>query len=78
MSTHSVGQRVLLHGLAARPALNGCVATVVEPSAAEAAELAEKRRVKVRTALADEVLSVRLASVRMGRAGVTPKIVQPN
>ena len=56
----SVGQHLRLIGLKARPDLNGAHATAVAAvSSAESAELAEKRRVKIATALANEVLSVR-------------------
>lgn len=61
-----VGQRVRLQGLASRTALNGAHATVVAPeSVEEAAELAHKGRVKVLTALAHEVLSVRVANAQL-------------
>ena len=57
------GQLVKLRGLEGRPALNGCHGIVLATNAEEAAELQLKGRIKVSTALADEVLSVRLANV---------------
>jgi hypothetical protein len=57
-----VGQAIRLQGLAARPALNGCHATVIAAAdEEESAELAAKRRVKVVTATTGEILSIALA-----------------
>ena len=60
------GQRVRLLGLKARADLNGAHTTVREAaSPAEAAELQQKRRVKVCTALTDETLSVKLSNIEV-------------
>ena len=59
-----VGQRVRLRALQARAELDGMHATVTAAkSAAEAAELEQKQRTKVRVALTEECLSVKLSSV---------------
>ena len=68
------GAVVRLRALKARPELNGSHAVVIPAaSAAEAAELELKGRTKLRT-LADEVLSVKLASVELAPAEVSDAI----
>ena len=60
------GQHVRLRSLQGRPALNGAHATVVAAASdAEAAELEQKGRVKVSTALTGECLSLRIANVEL-------------
>ena len=62
----TAGQRVRLKSLQARADLNGAHATVESAaSSSEADELAQKQRLKVTTALTEESLSVRLASVEI-------------
>ena len=60
----SPGQSVRLRALQARSSLNGTHGVVIAAaSSSEAAELELKKRVKVRTALTEEILSVRHANV---------------
>ena len=66
MPEFTAGQRVRLKSLQARADLNGAHATVESAaSSSEADELAQKQRLKVTTALTEESLSVRLASVEI-------------
>lgn len=63
--------RVLLHGLAGRAELNGREGVLLKPTQREEAELRERQRIKVR--VGKDTLSVRLASVLLGKLAADPR-----